>query len=125
LKYRTIILLSFFAGSIISLAGLIIIREQQTQPIGPHRGNDMMGLAYGLAIGFNIVLALCSLPSLLAPAKGSNKVWLPVLLLLGLPLAFTLYSAIGLDAYTLLFCLPYLLMSAILLIIRIRRDLHL
>ena len=109
-------------GSLISLASLIIIREQQPQPIRPHPGNDMVGVAYGLAVAFNIVLALCSLPSLLAPGKAANKLWLHALLLLGLPLAFTLYGAIGLDVYALLYCLPYLLVSIILLIIRIRKD---
>ncbi|WP_114788973.1 hypothetical protein U0035_05175 [Niabella yanshanensis] len=122
MKYRIIILLSFFAGSLISLASLIIIREQQPHPLHTHPGNDMVGLAYGLAVGFNIVLALCSLPSLLAPARVTNKAWLPALLLLGLPLAFTLYSAIGLDAYALLYCLPYLLVSSVLFIFRVRKE---
>lgn len=123
MKYRIIILLSFLAGCLISLASLIIVREQQPQPIRPHPGNDMVGVAYGLAVGFNIVLALCSLPSLLARGnKAKNKVWLSILLLLGLPLVFTLYSAIELDVYALLYCLPYLLVSSVLLIIRIRRD---
>ncbi|MGN7787094.1 hypothetical protein ACTJIJ_21350 [Niabella sp. 22666] len=82
----------------------------------------MVGVAYGLAVGFNIVLAVCSLPSLLVRSKSPSKPWLNILLLFGLPLAFTLYSTIQLDAYALLYCLPYLLVSAILLIIRIKRD---
>ncbi|MGE9310102.1 hypothetical protein ACLOAU_00530 [Niabella sp. CJ426] len=122
MKYRIIILLSFLAGCLISLASLIIIREQQPQPIRPHPGNDMVGVAYGLAVGFNIVLAVCSLPSLLVRGNFQKKIWLNVLLLFGLPLCFTLYSGIQLDAYVLLYCLPYLLVSAILLVIRIRRD---
>jgi len=124
MKYRTIILLSFFTGSLISLAGLIIINLQHPLPVRPHQDNDMVGLAYGLAIGFNIALALFSLPSLLAPDKARSKWWLHALLLLGLPFAFTLYSALVLDAYTLLYCLPYLLANAVLLIIRIKRDNH-
>ncbi len=121
MKYRIIILLSFLAGCLISLASLIIIREQQPQPIRPHRGNDMVGVAYGLAVGFNIVLAVCSLPSLLARGTTRNQLWLHALLLLSLPLAFTLYSAIGLDAYTLLYCVPYLLVSFVLFIFRMRK----
>lgn len=125
MKYRIIILWSFLAGSLISLASLIVIREQQPEPMHPHPGNDMVGVAYGLAIGFNIVLALCSLPSLLARGTTRNQLWLHALLLLSLPLAFTLYSAIGLDAYTLLYCVPYLLVSFVLFIFRIRKDKHL
>lgn len=122
MKYRIIILWSFLAGSLISLASLIIIREQQPRPIRPHPGDDMVGVAYGLAVGFNIVLALCSLPSLLAPARVRNKAWRPALLLLGLPFAFTLYGIIGLDAYVLLYCLPYLLVSSVLFIFRVRKE---
>lgn len=122
MKYRTIILWSFLAGCLISLASLMIIREQQPQPIRPHAGNDMVGVAYGLAVGFNIVLAACSLPSLLARGTTRNQLWLHALLLLGLPLTFTLYSAIGLDAYALLYCLPYLLVSFVLFIFRVKKD---
>lgn len=122
MKYRTIILWSFLAGSLISLAGLFMIREQQPEPLHGHRGNDMVGIAYGLAIGFNVVLALCSLPALLAGVETRNHLQLHALLLLGLPLTFTLCSAIWLDVATLLYCLPYLVVSTLLLLIRSRSN---
>ncbi|GEM_PF-4462897 len=121
MKYRTIILLSFVLGCLLSLAILIIIREQQPQPIRPHPGDDMVGVAYGLSVGFNVVLAIGSLPSLLVTGKAKNKIWLNILSLLGLPLAFTMYTTMALDAYALLYCIPYLLAATLLFMNRIRK----
>lgn len=122
MKYRKIILSSFFAGSIIALLSLIMIRQQQPQPAQrPNHGDDMVGLAYGLAIAFNIIMAIGSLPALLVPGKALHKAWVNALLLLGLPLAFTFYSSMKLDAFALFYCVPYLLVAAYLLVIRIKR----
>lgn len=118
MKYRNIILIGFFAGSLLSLTVLLFYKAQQPQPIPPHRGNDMEGVAYALAVGFNIVLAVCSLPVLFLK-KDSWRVG--ALLLLALPMAFTLYAVIALDAYALMYCLPYLLVVTVLFFGRIRK----
>ncbi|MCH5720383.1 hypothetical protein [Niabella hibiscisoli] len=107
------------------MLSLVIIRELRVQPaVPPNHGDDMVGLAYGLAVAFNIIMALGSLPSLLVRGKTVNKVWLNALLLLGLPLVFTIYATLAMEAFALWLCLPYLLVGTVLFIIRSRHKNH-
>lgn len=122
MKYRNIILLGFLMGCLLSFAGLIFIQEQRPEPMPPHRGNDMEGVAYALAVGFNIVLALTSLPVLLISRHNAYKIILGAILLFLLPLTFTVYIVIALDAYALLYCIPYLASITVLLLFRIKKN---
>lgn len=82
----------------------------------------MVGIVYGLAIAFNIVLALCSLPVLaLKSAKGS-KLWPAIVLLFALPLVFTIAVTWTMDFYALFYCLPYLFSVAVLFGIRMAQQ---
>ncbi|SDD26722.1 hypothetical protein [Niabella drilacis] len=121
MTYWKIILFSFFIGFLSVVAGLLVLHTQQSQAVRHHPANDMVGLAYGLAIGFNIVLALCSLPVLALKRRKAPKLWPSVALLFGLPLIFTIYVTWAMDIYALLYCLPYLCSVAVLVSLRIAR----
>ncbi|PPL04533.1 hypothetical protein SAMN05444682_101322 [Parapedobacter indicus] len=116
MRYWKIIFFSFFIGCITTVVSLIFLHAQQPHAVRHHPANDMVGLAYGLAIALNIVLALCSLPILLLKHSEAQKLWHALAGSFGLPLVFTVYVTCAMDFYALLYCLPYLISLAVLFI---------
>ena len=122
MKYWKIILYSLLIGCLSVVAGLLLLHAQQSQPGRHHTTNDMLGVAYGLAIAFNIMLALCSLPVLALKRGNAPKLWPAIALLFALPLVFTIAVTWTMDFYASYYCLPYLCSVAVLFGIRMAQQ---
>lgn len=117
MRYLTIILLSFLIAAAVSVAGVFVL--QSFAFIGMAE-TDMKNLPYGIAVGFNLFLALGSLPILLNFKKGvrDNLIWSTLSFYL-LPLIVMGYLAASLEeeAWTgVAFCIPYFIVLTIFFI---------
>ncbi|PRD54742.1 hypothetical protein [Sphingobacterium gobiense] len=122
MKYWQIILFSLLIGCLAVVTGLLVLHAQSSQAVQYHPANDMLGVAYGLAIAFNIVLALGSLPVLALKSRKTPKLWRALALLFALPLVFTIAVTWSMDFYTLFYCLPYLCSVVFLFGIRMAQQ---
>lgn len=111
MKYLKIILVSFVVASLINVIALYIL--QLCNIIGT-ADTDMKNLPYGLAVGFNLILAISTL-TILINIKASVKARsvLSVLSFFLLPLMVTLFISLSLDeegTCVIFSSLPYLAM---------------
>lgn len=107
-------LLSFLIASAVSIAGVFIL--QSTGLIGT-ADTDMKNLPYGIAIGFNLFLALGTFPVFLnLKARVSDNFLLSALSFFAVPLVIMCYFAFSLEeeAWTgVLFCIPYFIILSV------------
>lgn len=124
MKYLVIILVSFLIASAISVAGVFILQSVYLMGTAD---TDMKNLPYGIAIGFNLILALATFPVFLnLKARFSGSFLLSALSFFLLPLVVMGYLALSLEeeAWTgVLFCIPYFsILSVLFLRFRNQKD---
>ena len=109
MKYIKIILLSFLIASAIDVLGVFLIQLQDQEA---RNQSDLVNLPYGIAIGFNLILALSSGPMFLNyyPAIRRNVFLSGLTFFIGAIVTATCF-ALSLESEwwtAVLFCLPYL-----------------
>ncbi|RYF99788.1 MAG: hypothetical protein EOO07_36295 [Chitinophagaceae bacterium] len=114
MKYLSLIILCFVIASIISLIGTFILMS--TALIGT-ADSDFRNLPYGIAVAFNLYLALGTLPVFfnLIDRVRDNLVWSLASFFL-LPILFVLLSLLAMWDQPwpgVLFCVPYFLVLII------------
>lgn len=117
MRYLMIILLSFLIASAADVVGLFIF--QSFDQIGTV-DTDMRNLPYGIAIAFNLFLALGTLPIFLnlRPWIKDNIVRSGLSFFL-LPLVITVYLSCSLEEEALTgagFCIPYFIILSVLFV---------
>lgn len=117
MKYLVIILASFLIASTVSVVGLFVL--QSTGLIGS-ADTDMKNLPYGIAIGFNFLLALGTFPAFLnMKARVRNNFLWSALSFFVLPVFIMGYLCLSLEeeAWTgVLFCIPYFIILSALFV---------
>ncbi len=115
MKYLIIIILSFIIASTIDVLGVFIL--QSLDQIGT-ADTDMKNLPYGIAIGFNLFLALGTLPIFLnLKSRVRDNFMLSVLSFFLLPLVIMVSLALSLEEEALTgvgFCAPYIVVLFVL-----------
>lgn len=114
MKYLMIILVTLLIASGVSVAGVFIL---QSSGIMGMADTDMKNLPYGIAIGFNLFLALGTFPVFLnLKAQVRDHILLSAFSFFLLPLIIMGYLAFSLEeeAWTgVLFCTPYLIVLSV------------
>ncbi|TKC06097.1 hypothetical protein [Pedobacter frigoris] len=114
MRYLMIIMVSFLIASVVSVFGIFIL---QSMDLMNTADTDMKNLPYGIAIGFNLFLALGTFPVFLnLKAHFRNHILLSALSFFLLPLVILIYLALSLEeeAWTgVLFCIPYLIVLSV------------
>lgn len=115
MRYLKIILLSFLIASVFDVLGLFIL--QSFNLIGTVDNTDMRNLPYGIAITFNLLLALGTLPILLnlrsrikdnLVRNGLSFFALPVVIMGGLAWSMEEEAWSGV-----VFCIPYFIVLSV------------
>lgn len=108
MKYLMIILASFLTASAVSVVGVFIF---QSIVLSGTADTDMKNLPYGIAIGFNLFLALGTFPIFLnLMARVRDHILLSAFSFFLLPLVIMGYLVFSLEeeAWTgVSFCIPY------------------
>ena len=117
MKYLVIILVSFLIASTVGVVGVFIL--QAVGVIG-RADTDMKNLPFGIAIGFNLLLALGTFPAFLnLKARVRNHFLWSTLSFFVLPLVIMGYLCLSLEEESwtgVLFCIPYfVILSALFL----------
>ena len=111
MKYLMIILISFLIASAVSVFGVFISQFMETAH------TDMMYLPYGIAIAFNLFLALATFPVFLnLRARVSGNFLLSALSFFALPLVIMIYLTLSLEEEVwtgVLFCIPYFVVLSV------------
>jgi len=115
MKYLMMIVLSFMIASAIDVLGVFIL--QSLDQIGT-ADTDMKNLPYGIAIGFNLFLALGTLPIFLnLNSRVKDNFMLSALSFFLLPLVMMVSLALSLEEEALTgvgFCAPYIFVLSVL-----------
>jgi len=119
MKYFKLIIICFLASSIISLIGVFILSSLKY--IGA-ADSDFKNLPYGIAVAVNLYLALGTLPVFfnLNDRVRSSRIWSAISFFL-LPIVFVLFSLLAMwdEPWPgILFCMPYLVILAVLFSVR-------
>ncbi|TKC06649.1 hypothetical protein FA048_15705 [Pedobacter polaris] len=122
MKYLMIIIICFLIALAVDVMGVFIL--QSLDQIGT-ADTDMKNLPYGIAIGFNLLLALGTLPIFLnlRPWFKDNLIRSALSFFL-LPLVIMIYLAFSLEEEALVgvgFCTPYFI-ALLVLFIRFRNQ---
>lgn len=114
MKYLKIILLSFLIATAFSVAGVFLL--QSIDLIG-RADTDLKNMPYGIAIGFNVLLALGTFPIFLnRNSQVSKHILLSALSFFLLPVVIMVCLAFSLEeeAWTcVLFCMPYFIVLSV------------
>jgi len=117
MKFLMMIILSFLIASGVGVLGIFIL--QSLDRIGT-ADTDMKNLPYGIAVGFNFLLALGTLPIFLNLKPWvKNNFMRSALSFFLLPLIIVVFLAISLEEEALIgagFCVPYFLVLSILFV---------
>ena len=122
MKYLTVVLLTFLVASCANVLGVFVL--QSLDQIGT-ADTDMKNLPYGIAIGFNLFLALGTFPTFLnlMPRVRNNIFWSTLSFFL-LPLVIMSYLAFSLEEEVLTgigFCIPYFIVLTVFFV-RLRKQ---
>lgn len=121
MKYLMIILLSFLIATLVSVVGIFVL---QSLDLVAKADTDLKNLPYGIAVAFNLFLALGTLPIFfnLKNVVKSSLIWSAISFFL-LPLLVMACLALSLEEEALTgvaFCIPYFIVL-IVQFVRFRR----
>ena len=113
-----ILLWTFVISTIILTVAIIIIQEngryEDPEDMYPNHNCDMSGIAYGIAVGFNILLTILASTIFLNVYETiRNTFWYSFASFFLLPLVITIYFEITLGEEIYLFTLPFFAVLAI------------
>ena len=115
MRYFKLIIICFLVSSIVSLIGVFILSSLKYIGAGD---TDFKNLPYAIAVAFNLYLAFGTSPIFfnLNDQVRSNPIWSAMSFFL-LPIVFVLFSLLAMWNQPwpgILFCVPYLVILAIL-----------